>query len=82
MDNHILQELINYFENNEGYDHDDLVRDWVSEIPEFKEYYPDDYTIINMDEDVIMNLEDFSIVFYEKVIVGVCNVIKSFKNKQ
>ena len=79
MDNNVLQEIIDYFTEREGYDSDDLITDWIAEIPGFKECYPEDFMITDMDDDQVMNLEDFSKAFYEKIMTAVCNVVESFK---
>lgn len=51
MDNNVLQEIIDYFTEREGYDSDDLITDWIAEILGFEECYPEDFMITNMDDD-------------------------------
>ena len=79
MDNNVLQEIIDYFTEREGYDSDDLITDLIAEIPELKACYADDFMITDINDDQVMNLEDFSRAFYEKIMIAICNVVESFK---
>jgi len=79
MDNYTLQEMIDFFTDREGFDENELVADWIAEIPGLEQCYPDDCGVTNLEGEEITNLEDFSRAFYEKIMTGVCNVMGSFK---
>jgi len=72
-----LKSIINYFELEEGYDKEEIITDMIDEIKELKGYSADEIGLI-WDDEELMTLEDFVNKFYDKIIKGVCNVVKSF----
>lgn len=73
-----LKELIDFFELEEGYNKEEVISGILEEIKELKGYDADEIGL-NWDGEELMVLEDFIQQFYDKVIVGVCNVMKSFQ---
>lgn len=78
--NEKLQEIIDFFELREGYDKYEVISDKIAEIKDLKGYAADEIGL-EWDGEELMVLEEFANEFYEKIIEGVCNVIKSFKEK-
>ena len=74
----VCKELIDYFEQNEGWDKAEVLGDLIYEI--FKEHgikaYADELGI-NDGEKNIMVLQDFAQQLFDKIMQGVCNVIKT-----
>lgn len=75
-----LQEIIEFFELEEGYDKDEIIRDILFEIKELKGNYSDEI-ILMWDEEELMVLCDFIDRFYSKIIEKMCNVIKSYQKE-
>lgn len=78
--NEKLNEAINFFESGDGFDKKELIADWVDEIKEIKGN-PVDEIGLEWDGKTIMTLDDFASRFYDKIISGICNVLKSFKTE-
>ena len=75
-----IQEIIDFFEQAEGWSRDEIIADYIAEIEELKDYEPDEIGLQWDDDDnVLMVLSDFAEIFFNKTIDGVCNVLKSFK---
>jgi len=72
-----LKNIIDYFELEEGCEKEEIITDMIDEIKELKHYSADEIGLAWDDED-LMTLEDFANKFYDKIIKGVCNVVKSF----
>lgn len=76
----VCKELIDFFEKEEGWDKQDLIGDIIEEVLakdlEIKDTNITFVTCDNRNEDVFM-LEDFAEKFFDRVIDGVCNVIKT-----
>ena len=79
--NNKLQEIIDYFQLGEGYDKHEIITDILGEIKELKNYSADEIEL-KWDKEHLMVLNDFVNEFYHKLIEGVCNVIKSFKDEK
>ena len=77
--NNKLQEIIDYFQLNEGYDKHEIITDILGEIKELKNYSADEIEL-EWDKEYLMVLDDFVNEFYHKLIENVCNVLKSFKD--
>ena len=75
----VCQELIDFFENEEGWDKDELLTDYVYDILKKagSELLHADELTINDDEKDVMVLSDFVDALFAKIIEGVCNVIKT-----
>lgn len=71
-----MQEIIDFFEQGEGYSKQDVITDILSEISSLKGISADEIGL-EWDEK-LTTLDDFTNEFYDKVIEKVCNVIKSF----
>ena len=76
----VCKELIDFFEKEEGWDKQELIDEFIEKVL-FKDLKIKDTNITfvtcdNRDEDVFM-LEDFAEHFFDRVIEGVCNVIKT-----
>jgi len=80
MSNKKLQQIIEYFEYEEGYDKDEIIIDILHEIKELNDYSADEIEL-KWDNKHLMNLEDFADEYYNKIIKGVCNVIKSYQEE-
>ena len=76
--NEKLQEIINFFEYEEGYNKDEIISEILKGIKELKGYDADEIDLI-WDNKTLMVLDDFVKQFYNELIERVCNVIKSFK---
>lgn len=73
-----LQEIIDFFEQEEGYDKDEIICEILHEIKGLKGYDADEIDL-KWDKEELMVLYDFVDEFYSKLINKVCNVIKSFQ---
>lgn len=74
-----LQEIVDFFElEGESWDRDGIIREYANEIKELKNYSLDEIGL-EWDGENLMILDDFVAQYFNKVIEGVCNVIKSFK---
>jgi hypothetical protein len=76
--NRKLQEVIDFFELREGYDKNEVIADLIEKIGAIKKRSPDEIGLEWCNEN-LTDLESFANEFYDLVIEGVCNVIKSFK---
>jgi hypothetical protein len=74
-----LQEIIDFFEFEEGYDMNEVINDILGEIEGLKGYAADEIGL-EWDGEDLMVLQDFVEEFYSKLIEKVCNVIKSFNS--
>ena len=81
MSNNKLQQIINFFELEEGYSKNDIISDILKEIKGLKNYDADEIGL-EWDGEHLMTLNDFVNEFYYKLIEGVCNVIESFKKEK
>lgn len=76
----VCKELIDFFNNSEGWDKDDLIFEYMEKVLSGDLKIEDTnitfVTCDNRNEDVFM-LEDFAKHFFDRVIEGVCNVIKT-----
>jgi hypothetical protein len=75
-----LNEAIDFFTSEDEFDKKELISDWVDEIKEIKGNSADEIGL-ECDGETLMTLDDFAPQFYEKIINGVCNVLKSFKTE-
>ena len=73
-----LQEIIDFFELEEGYDKDEIISDILHEIKGLKGYDSDEIGLM-WDEEELMMLYDFTDEFYLKLIEKICNAIRSFQ---
>lgn len=81
----VCRELISFFENEEGWDKGELLQEYVEEI--FKKHGIENCgSVISPDEvEVVwdgsarfpMTAKDFAIELFDKIISGVCNVIRT-----
>ena len=76
----VYKELIDFFNNSEGWDKQGLIDEFIekvlSEDLQIKDTNIVFVTCDNRDEDIFM-LEAFAEYFFDRVIEGVCNVIKT-----
>jgi len=79
MSNKKLQQIIDFFELEEGYSKNEIISDILGEIKGLKNYDADEIEL-KWDKEHLMILDDFVNEFYYKLIEGVCNVLKSFKD--
>ena len=79
--NEKLQEIIDFFEQAEGWSKDEMIADYIAEIEDLRSYEPDEIGL-QLDDNVLMVLSDFAEIFFNKTIDGVCNVLKSFKENE
>ena len=77
-----LQEIIDFFEQAEGWSKDEIIADYIAEIEDLRGYEPDEIGLQWDDDNVLMVLSDFAEIFFNKTIDGVCNVLKSFKENE
>ena len=75
-----LQEIIDFFELEEGYDKSEIIADMLDEIEEIKGYFSDEIGLV-WDDKELMVLSDFVDKFYSKIIEKICNVIKTFQDE-
>lgn len=73
-----LQEIIDFFELEEGYNRQEVIADIIGEIEGLKGIEVNEI-VIEYDGEIILILDEFVDEFYDKLIEKVCNVIKSFK---
>ena len=78
--NNKLQEIIDYFELEEGYNKDEIISDILNKIKELDNHDVEEI-ILEWDGNYLTDLDEFKNQFYDQIIIGVCNVIKSFQNK-
>ena len=76
----ICKELIDFFKNEEGWDKQGLIEEFIEKVLS-EDLKIEDTNIIfvtchNMHDDVFM-LEEFAEYFFNRVIEGVCNVIET-----
>lgn len=76
----VCKELIDFFKSSEGWDKQGLIDEFIEEVlTKDLGIYDTDITFVTCDnrsEDVFI-LEDFAKNFFNRVIEGVCNVIKT-----
>jgi len=75
----VCKELIEFFKEREGWDKDELLSDYCTEILEkagAELPYADDVGLI-CGEKEFMDLQDFASALFDKIIDGVCNVIET-----
>ena len=78
--NNKLQEIIDYFELEEGYNKDEIISDILNKIKEIDNHDVEEI-ILEWDGNYLTDLDEFTNQFYNQIIIGVCNVIKRFQNK-
>ena len=78
--NNKLQEIINYFELEEGFNKNDIIYDILNKIKEIDNHDAEEI-ILEWDGNYLTDLDEFKNQFYDQIIIGVCNVIKRFQNK-
>ena len=86
----VCKELISFFENEEGWDKEEILSEYIAEI--FKKYKmcyfdgpggipiaPDELVISYGDKpmDLRLPVDLFAEELFDKIIEGVCNVIKT-----
>ena len=76
----VLQEIIDYFEDPVCYDPEEVRSDMIAEIEGLKGNAPDEIGL-ERDGECLMILDDFTREFYNKVISGLCNVLKSYQEE-
>ncbi|MCF8018320.1 MAG: hypothetical protein K9L62_02855 [Vallitaleaceae bacterium] len=77
-----LQEIIDFFElEGESWGKDEVMREYANEIKELQGNALDEVGL-EWDGENLMILDDFVAQYFNKVIEGVCNVIKSFKEEK
>ena len=79
--NKLLDEIKDYFELEEGWDSNEVINDFISEISWLEGNSPDEIGL-EWDGEFLMTLDDFAKKFYDKIIKGVCNVLESYKEDQ
>jgi hypothetical protein len=72
-----IQEIVDFFELEEGWSKDEIISQVISEIKELKGYEADEITLL-WDDEELMVLIDFAEQFFNKIMQNTCNVIKSF----
>lgn len=76
----VCKELVDFFNNSEGWDKQGLIDEFIekvlSEDLSIKDTNITFVTCDNLSENVFM-LETFAEYFFDRVIEGVCNVIKT-----
>ena len=76
----VCKELIDFFNNSEGWDKQGLIDEFIEEVLSedlgIKDTNITFCTCDNRNDDVFM-LEEFAQHFFDRVIEGVCNVIKT-----
>ena len=76
----VCKELIDFFKNEEGWDKQGLIDEFIekvlSEDLRIRDTNITFVTCDNRDGDIFM-LEDFAEHFFNRVIDGVCNIIKT-----
>ena len=77
-----LQEIIDYLklESEESYDKKEIITNIIEEIKELKCKYSDEIGL-EWDKEVLITLDDFSEQFFDKLIIQICNVLKSFQDE-
>jgi len=73
-----LQEIIDFFELEEGYDRDEIISDILSEIKGLKRYVANEIGL-EWNGENLMILYDFADEFYLKLTEKICNAIRSFQ---
>ena len=71
-----LQEIIDFLEFEQGYSKEEIIEDYISSVKNLKGMASDEIGL-EWDGEHLMVLSDFADIFYEKIIEGVCNVIKN-----
>lgn len=77
-----LKEVIEFLQNpcDNGWDRDELINDYVSEILKkagYKTIYADELILYDGMDDKNLVLIDFVNAFFDKIIEGVVNIIKT-----
>lgn len=75
----VCKELIDFFQNEEGWDKDEILNDYVADILKAANspmIHADELSISDEGRE-IMVLQDFVDALYSKIIEGVCNVIET-----
>jgi hypothetical protein len=75
----ILDEIIDFFELEEGYDKDELITNFLDGLLKPQKINSDEVQLIFGDNRYFTELDSFAKDYYDLVIQGVCNVLKSFK---
>lgn len=74
-----LKEIIDFLKNEEGWDKEEIVNEFVCEV--IKDFHitncsPDELTLTDGTNEY-MSAEAFALALFDKIIDGVCNVIKT-----
>ena len=75
----VCQELIDFFELQEGWDKEELLADFVAKIlkeAKSKIIFADELSI-NDGETEVMGLDEYTDKLFDRIIEGVCNVIET-----
>lgn len=78
-----LKNVLEYFEQRDGYDLNEVIEDMVAELNMLKHPSMGEHSLsmgecgIEWDDDCICVLDDFVRAYTHKLLEGVCNVIKS-----
>lgn len=76
-----LQEVIDFFEIPEGYSQEEVMFERLKEIKELKGNSADEIGL-KWDGEFLMTLDDFVRQYYQIIMSGVCNVLKSFQEEE
>ena len=64
--NEKLQEIIDFFEQAEGWSKDEIIADYIAEIEDLRGYEPDEIGLQWDDDNVLMVLSDFAEIFFNR----------------
>lgn len=82
----VCKELIDFFEQQQGWDKNEIMSDWAAEVlQDLNCTLPNSSIPIAMDEielcwgedSLSTTLQDFAEKLFDKILVGVCNVIRT-----
>ena len=76
----VCKELIDFFNNSEGWDKQGLIDEFIEKVlSEDLQIKDTNITFVTCDnrEGDLFTLENFAEYFFDRVIEGVCNVIKT-----
>ena len=62
-----LQEIVDFFEEAEGWSKDEMIADYIAEIEDLRGYAPDEIGL-QWDDNVLMVLSDFAEIFFNKFL--------------
>ena len=76
----VCKELIDFFNNSEGWDKQEIIDDIIEKVlKEDLEIRDTNINFLTSDNryDEVIQLDSFAEYFFDRVIEGVCNVIKT-----